>query len=129
MRLYYRGVSYEYYSSQAESSSQFTAQPMQVLQYRGTLYIRREHRLLNLRRIRNKATHLSEVSQDSHTASPQQIGFLHKLYCIGWHNGSLQSYSPLQHRLLSSLILYRTGYAAGFKWRQHNLESRYRENN
>jgi hypothetical protein len=128
MRLYYRGILYEYYPSQPESSSQFFSQPIQILCYRGLLYIRQEQQLLRLNRISDEVTHLSEVSQD-HAARPRQIGFLYKLYCIGWQNGSRQSLSLLQHRLLSIFLLYRTGYTAAFKWRRHNLEICYQENN
>jgi hypothetical protein len=129
MRLYYRGVLYEYYPSQSESSSQSFVQPMRVLCYRGILYIRQEQQLLHLNRISDEFTHPSEVSQDNHAARPLKIGFLYKLYCIGWQNGSRQSLPLLQHRLLSIFLLYRTGYTAGFKWRRHNLEICYQENN
>jgi hypothetical protein len=128
MRLYYRGVLYEYYPSQSESSSQSFAQSVRILCYRGVLYIRQEQQILRLSRISDEVTHLPEVSQD-HAAHPQQIGCLYKLYCIGWQNGSRQSLSLPQHRLLSISFLYRTGYTAGFKWRRHHLEICYQENN
>jgi hypothetical protein len=66
---------------------------------------------------------------DSHAARSQQIGFLYRLYCIGWQNGSWQSPSLLQHRLLSIFSVYRAGYTTGFKWRRHNLEIFYQQNN
>lgn len=55
---------------------------------------------------------------------PQRMGFLYKLYCTGWRNGSLKCLPPLQHGLLSIFLYYRRGYSEGSKWRQqHRLES------
>lgn len=54
----------------------------------------------------------------------QRMGFLYKLYCIGWKNGSLNYFHPLQHWLFSIFLYYRLGYKQGFEWRQqHRLES------
>lgn len=54
----------------------------------------------------------------------QRMGFLYKLYCTGWRNGSLKCLPPLQHGLLSIFLYYRRGYSEGSKWRQqHRWES------
>jgi hypothetical protein len=51
----------------------------------------------------------------------KRMGFLYKLYFIGWRNGSLKHLPPLQHWLLSIFLYYRRGYNEGFQWRQYNL--------
>ncbi len=50
----------------------------------------------------------------------EPMGFLYKVYCIGWRNGngSLKRLPPLQHWLLSIFVYYRKGYTDGSKQRQ-----------
>ncbi|MDV2997335.1 MAG: hypothetical protein N4J56_007040 [Chroococcidiopsis sp. SAG 2025] len=50
----------------------------------------------------------------------QRMGILYKFYCMGWRNGSLKYYSPLQHWLLSIFLYYRRGFAEGSEWSKHN---------
>lgn len=91
-----------------------------VLRYRGVFYIR-EKRSPNLRL--TSATQLN-LSQRSSAMYVQKMGFLYKLYCIGWKNGSLKCFPLLQHGLLSIFVYYRRGYIAGSHWRQqHRLAS------
>lgn len=52
----------------------------------------------------------------------QKMGFLYKLYCLGWRNGSLKCFSPLQHGLLSIFLYYRRGFAERAKWRRNQME-------
>jgi hypothetical protein len=52
----------------------------------------------------------------------QRMGFLYKLYCVGWRHGSLSYFSPTQHWLLSLFLYYRRGYVAGTEWRQQQYQ-------
>jgi hypothetical protein len=52
----------------------------------------------------------------------QRMGFLYKLYCIGWTHGSLKYLPPLQHWLLSIFLYYRRGYSEGSQWRQDSFK-------
>jgi hypothetical protein len=52
----------------------------------------------------------------------QKMGYLYKLYCLGWRNGSLRYFSLLQHGLLIIFLYYRQGFAEGLKWRQKQIE-------
>lgn len=53
-----------------------------------------------------------------------QIGHLgYKLYCLGWQNAVHQTLAPTQHVLLSALLYYRRGFAAGSAWaKEHYLK-------
>jgi hypothetical protein len=51
----------------------------------------------------------------------QRMGFLYKLYCIGWRNGSLNCLPTFQHWLLSIFFYYRKGYTEASQWRQGYL--------
>ncbi len=103
------------------------SQSVQVLRYRGVFYI--PQRLSNLRRanaieyLLNDSTQL-EVSQRNCAIPIEPMGYLYKLYCMGWKNGSLKCFPVLQHWLLSIFLYYRRGYTKGFQWRQqHYLAS------
>jgi len=61
----------------------------------------------------------ANLSDWSNVMQTQKIGFLYKLYCLGWRNGSLNCFSPLQHWLLSLFLLYRRGFVEGIEWRQN----------
>lgn len=50
----------------------------------------------------------------------QRMGFLYKLYCIGWKNASLQYLHPLQHWLFKIFFYYRIGYREGSAWKQQH---------
>ncbi|MEN9518082.1 MAG: hypothetical protein RLZZ381_670 [Cyanobacteriota bacterium] len=52
----------------------------------------------------------------------QRMGFLYRLYCMGWRNGSLKHLSPFQHSLLSIFLYYRRGYGEGSQWRQDDFK-------
>lgn len=60
---------------------------------------------------------------DEWAGQTRKAGFLYKIYCMGWRQGTLQHLSLLQHLLLSMFLTYRRGYAAGIKWREQDLES------
>lgn len=123
MKLRYRGVLYEYYPSQPEA----VPQSMRMLCYRGVFYIR-EMRSSNPRLTSTEVVHSlndstqSDVSQRSCAMHIQRMGFLYKLYCMGWRNGSLKYLPSLQHWLLSIFLLYRRGFAEGSKWRQNQMK-------
>lgn len=93
---------------------------VQVLRYRGVFYIR------ELTSTKKEFGHLpnyttqSGVSQRSCAMPIQQMGFLYKLYCMGWKNGSLKCFPTPQHWLLSIFLYYRKGYVEGSKWRQQH---------
>lgn len=113
----YRGVFYEYTQSKEEMlgrqiersrhlQPKTVSQPVQVLCYRGAFYFQKV-RLSNLRltslevaHLPNNSTH-SDVSNWRCAMHIQRMGSLYKLYCLGWRNGSLQCFPPLQHWLLS----------------------------
>ncbi|KAM3108892.1 hypothetical protein [Phormidesmis sp. 146-33] len=52
----------------------------------------------------------------------ERMGFLYKLYCLGWRNGSLNCLPTLQHRLFSIFLYYRQGFAEGTGWRQNQRQ-------
>ncbi|PSB28594.1 hypothetical protein [Chlorogloea sp. CCALA 695] len=103
--------------------SKDVSQSVQVLRYRGVFYIR-EKRLSNLRRANAKVEYLLndstqlEASQSNFAIPIEPMGYLYKLYCMGWKNGSLKCFPVLQHWLLSIFFCYRRGYSQGFEWRQ-----------
>jgi hypothetical protein len=127
MKLYFRGVSYEYceyYLSQCEVGSQ----SVQMLRYRGVPYMRESQSSCPRRTSAEVAPSLKDstlldVGQEGCGMQRQRMGLLYKLYCVGWRNGSLRCLPLFQHRLLSVFRYYRTGYTDGFQWRQHYLES------
>lgn len=93
---------------------------VRVLRYRGVFYIRElTSTKKEVGHSPNCTTQLS-VSQRSCAMPIQQMGFLSKLYCIGWKNGSLKCFPTPQHWLLSIFLYYRKGYLEGSKWRQHH---------
>ena len=95
------------------------------LQYRGLPYESTARFLKTLKSgIRAKYRGITDVSQGSYSMHTQRMGFLYKLYCIGWRNGSLKCLPPLQHWLLSIFLYYRRGYTEGSEWKQqYRLES------
>ncbi len=97
---------------------------VQVLRYRGVFYIRElTSTKKEVERLPNYTTQ-SGGSQRSCAMPIQQMGFLYKLYCMGWKNGSLKCFPTLQHCLLNIFLYYRKGYIEGLKWRQqHRLAS------
>lgn len=103
-------------------------QSVQMLRYRGVFYLR-EKRSPNLSLTSAKVEHLlndstQKISQRNCVIPNEPMGYLYKLYCIGWKNGSLQCFSVLQHWLLSIFVYYRRGYNQGLQWRQqHRLTS------
>lgn len=138
--LCYRGVFYEYAQllpkkeivEKIERSPQhlhpkIISQSMQVLCYRGSFYLR-EMRSSNLRLTSLEVVHLpnnsmqSDVSDGSCIMHIQRMGSLYKLYCLGWRNGSLKCFPPLQHWLLSIFLYYRRGFAEGSEWRQNQMK-------
>lgn len=122
MKLHYRGVLYEYYLSHTEAVSQ------SVLRYRGVFYLR-EMRSTNLRLNNTEVVHPPsditqiELNRINYPMHIQPIGFLYKLYCMGWKNGSLNCFSSLQNWLLSIFLYYRQGYSEGSQWKQNCLTS------
>lgn len=125
MQLYFRGVTYdydEYYSFKSKTVLESVPQSVQVLHYRGVLYI--QERRLQARRTGNEVAYSpkditqSNVGQEDCAMHQQRMGCLYKLYCIGWKNGSLQYLSFLQHWLFSIFFYYRTGYTEGLKWKR-----------
>jgi hypothetical protein len=52
----------------------------------------------------------------------QRMGFLYKLYCMGWRNRSFKHLPPVQHWLLSIFLYYRQGYSEGTQWRQDDFK-------
>jgi hypothetical protein len=99
------------------------SQSVQVLRYRGVFYIP-EQRSPNLKRANAKVEYLLndstqlEVSQRNPVILVEPMGYLYKLYCMGWKNGSLKCFPILQHWLLSIFLYYRLGYSQGFEWKQ-----------
>jgi len=48
-----------------------------------------------------------------------RIGYFgYRLYHLGWQSARHNNLSPLQHTLLSSLLHYRRGFAAGLDYAQ-----------
>jgi len=144
MKLRYRGDLYEYYSSQPISLEQETVgqiwrsqqlqpkvllQSVWVLRYRGLFYLRdmpsSHPRLSSTEAVPlDDNTQLEDISQDICAMHIQGMGFLYKLYCLGWRNGSLKCLPALQHWLLSIFLYYRRGYTEGSEWRQqYGVES------
>lgn len=138
--LCYRGVCYEYAQllpkkemlEQIERSPQhfhpkIISQSVQVLCARGAFYLR-EMRAPNLRLTSLEVVHLpnntkqSDVSNWRCAMAIQRMGSLYKLYCLGWRNGSLKCFPPLQHWLLSVFLHYRRGFAEGSHWRQNQMK-------
>lgn len=54
----------------------------------------------------------------------QPMGFLYKLYCLGWRNSSTASFPVLQHWLLSLFFYYRRGFAEAAEWKYEQMKSR-----
>lgn len=102
---------------------------VQVLRYRGVFYLKQ--RLANLKLTstevghlpNNSSTHL-DINQRSCQIYMQRMGFLYKLYCVGWKNGSLKCFSAFTHWLLSIFFYYRVGFSEGSKWRQQHYLAR-----
>lgn len=138
--LRYRGVFYEYAQlslkeemvGQIERSRHLqpetVPQSVQVLCYRGVFYLR-EMRSSNVRLTSLEGVHLpnnnmqSDVNNWRRAMHIQRMGSLYKLYCLGWRNGSLKCFPPLQHWLLSIFLYYRRGFAEGSQWRQNQMKS------
>ncbi len=104
------------------------AQSMWVLRYRGVFYLR-EMRSTNLQLNHTEVVHppsdiiqiaANRINDPMHT---QPMGFVYKLYCMGWKSGSLNCFSSLQHWLLSIFLYYRQGYSEGSQWKQNCLTS------
>lgn len=99
-----------------------------VLRYRGVFYLR-EMGATNLRLNNTQVLHPPtditqlEVNRRYYPMDIQPMGFLSKLYCMGWKNSSSNCFSCLQHWLLSIFLYYRQGYRAGSQWQQHCLTS------
>lgn len=95
---------------------------VQLLRYRGISYLQEMH-AIDLSRIPAEAmpllqsTAIVEAQHWESAIQTQPMGFLSQIYCIGWRQGSLQTLSQVQHRLLSLFLDYRRGYAAGLEWR------------
>jgi hypothetical protein len=54
----------------------------------------------------------------------KQIGHFYKLYCWGWRNGSTNNFPRLLHRLLSTFLYYRRGFAAGTEcWQDRTISA------
>lgn len=104
------------------------ARSVWVLRYRGVFYLR-EMRSPNSQLNNTKAVYPPsditqlEVKQRSYPMHTQPMGFLYKLYCMGWKNSSLNCFSSLQHCLLSIFLYYRQGYREGSQWQQDCLTS------
>ena len=127
MRLYFRGVSYEYHEYYL-SQREVAPQSVQMLQYRGVPYMRSNlsfcpgQTSAEVVPSPNDRMQL-DVGQEECVVQPQRMGLLCKLYCVGWRNGSRPCLPPFQHRLLSTFRHYCTGYTDGSRWRRHYLES------
>jgi hypothetical protein len=95
------------------------SQSVQVLRYRGVFYVR-EKRLSNLKRANAKVEYLLndstelEVCYGNYAIPIEPMGYLYKLYCMGWKNGSLKCFSILQHWLLSIFHLLNKAIVANF---------------
>ena len=138
--LRYRGVFYKYAQlslkkemvGQIERSQHLqpktVSQSAQVLCYRGAFYLR-EMRSSNLKLTNLEVVHLpnnstqSDVSNWKSTMHIQRMGSLYKLYCLGWRNGSLKCFPPLQHWLLSIFLYYRRGFTEASEWRQNQMKT------
>lgn len=109
-----------------------TALSMWVLRYRGVFYLR-EMRSTNSRLNNTEVVYPPsditqlEVERRNYFMHIQRMGFLYKLYCLGWKHGSLKCFSLLQHWLLSIFLYYRQGYRQGSQWKQHCLTSLFTE--
>lgn len=138
--LRYRGLFYEYAQislkkemvGHMERSSQHlypktVSQSAQVLCYRGAFYLQKM-RSSNLRLTNLEVVHLlnnstqSDVNNWKSTMHIQRMGALYQLYCLGWRNGSLKCFPPLQHWLLSIFLYYRQGFKEGSEWRQNQMK-------
>lgn len=121
MRFRYRGVSYNHCPFQETFPGR-----IEVLRYRGVYYIR-ETKFLNLKRT-TAATPIQDNSirlamrYENEAEQNQRMGVLHRLYCTGWRNGSLQYLSLPQHWLFSIFLNYRRGHCEGAEWRRQHLE-------
>lgn len=104
---------------------------VRVLRYRGCVYLQEiqlvqtnTSEVSNSERNQLKVVNLSDNSVQSKPSNSnsrtqvQRMGFLYRLYCLGWRNGSLKYFPPAQHRLLSLFFQYRRGFAEGDAWRQ-----------
>lgn len=52
----------------------------------------------------------------------ERMGFLYKLYCLGWRNGAMQGSPALQYGLLKLFLYYRRGFEEGVEWRQEQCK-------
>ncbi|NEQ26826.1 MAG: DUF4278 domain-containing protein [Microcoleus sp. SIO2G3] len=131
MRLYFRGVSYEYHEYYL-SQREVARQSVQILQYRGVSYLR-ERQSSCPRRISAEVPHSTSgsmqlnVGQKGRVMQPQRMSLLCQLYCLGWRNSSLRCLSLFQHRLLNTFCYYLTGCADGFQWRHYLKSQQLRE--
>jgi hypothetical protein len=129
-RFHHRSVSDEVSAPILKGRLQPISQPVphqamgttvRVLRYRGVSYIREIHSVqptpMNEATYSFTNTKVSKAIDREYAIQTQQVGFLCKLYCIGWRQSSLQRLSLVQHWLLSLFLIYRKGYAAGLEWK------------
>lgn len=116
MKFRYRGVSHQRYLFQ-----QTVPQSMQILCYRGVVYIQEMPLFASgqssaVVHSRDNGTQPA-AGYESYVQQNQRMGQLYRLYCLGWRNGSLGCFSLLQHWLFSAFVNYRRGYSEGIKCR------------
>lgn len=134
--LCYRGVVYKHIQEainlmrierfpKAELASQSAPRSMRVLCYRGVFYLREVRPAPNSEpatlRLTQEQYRSMQLDQRNRTMQDERMGYLYKLYCIGWRNGSIKHFSQLQHWLLNSFSYYRRGFAEGAEWRQDQI--------
>lgn len=113
-----------------EVSSQSSSVPasVKVLCYRGVFYLRETRSNpnskpvpLRLAQARSGSIQLEGRDGRRGRMPREQMGYLYKLYFLGWRNGSLKHSSQLQHWLLSLFFYYRRGFAEASEWKQNQL--------
>ncbi len=110
----------------SQPSPEVKSTTVRVLHYRGVSYIQKIHWLQPSDGHAGNM-HLDENNQvikanGGWTMQNQQMGFLYKLYCIGWKQGSLECLPQVQHWLLRLFLNYRKGYTAGIEWRRQDSQ-------
>lgn len=127
--LCYRGGFYKYAQPTMQHlQSKNSCRLMQMMRYRGVFYLR-EVRSSNPKSPCSRVVFLlnnstpADVSNCRCEIQNEQMGYLYRLYCLGWRNGSIKCFSLLQHWLLSIFLYYRQGFAKGTEWKQNQIKS------
>lgn len=129
--LYYRGVTYQHIQAAIDlvrvERPPSVPDSVKVLCYRGVYYLREVRTIptsepvpSQLALVQSRSRQL-EQRKGKREMPNEQIGYLYKLYFLGWRNGSLKQFSQLDHWLLSFFFYYRRGFAEASEWKQDQL--------